>query len=89
MAVPMNRSTKTAPVSLSTSYFTGSLPNGISMMTLTSLGTSWPEVTRFRGMPDPGLGLGEAGSIPAAKIEEDGDFHYSSAVSQGPSGRPQ
>src|SRR4030065_1173986 len=48
MAVFMKRSTNMAPVALSTSYFTGSLWDGISMMTLMSLGTSLPEVTRSR-----------------------------------------
>src|SRR5512139_32598 len=46
----MKRSTNMAPVSLSTSYFTGSLCEGISIMTLISLGTSLPDVTRSRFM---------------------------------------
>src|SRR5438552_6124184 len=50
MAVDMKRSTKTAPVSLSTSYLIGSACIGISMMTLTSTGTSRPAVTRSRFM---------------------------------------
>ena len=50
IAVFMKRSTNIAPVSLSTSYFTGSLWEGISMMTLMSLGTSLPELTRSRFM---------------------------------------
>ena len=48
MAVDMNRSTNIAPVSLSTSYLIGSAFIGISMITLTSFGTSWPVVTRSR-----------------------------------------
>src|ERR1043166_911243 len=39
------RSTKIAPLFLSTSYFTGSASSGISMITLTSLGTSFPVFT--------------------------------------------
>src|SRR3569623_2466408 len=50
MAVLMNRSTNMAPESLSTSYFTGSLCEGISMITLMSLGTSRPEFTLSRLM---------------------------------------
>src|SRR5437870_2267983 len=46
----MNRSTNTAPVSLSTSYLIGSPCIGISMMTLQSLGTSLPAGTRSRFM---------------------------------------
>src|SRR5882724_9516671 len=38
MAVCRKRSTKSAPESLSSSYFTGSPPKGISMMALTSQG---------------------------------------------------
>ncbi len=45
MAVFINRSTNIAPVSLSTSYFAGSLWDGISVMILISLGTSLPEPT--------------------------------------------
>src|SRR6266496_4708998 len=44
----MKRSTKTAPVSLSTSYLIGSPRIGISMITLQSLGTSLPAGTRSR-----------------------------------------
>src|SRR5215510_14637181 len=50
MAVDMKRSTNTAPVALSTSYFTGSAFIGISMMTLTSSGKFRPAVTRSRFM---------------------------------------
>src|SRR5688572_21019514 len=39
-----------APLALSTSYFTGSAFIGISMITLTSFGTSRPVGTRSRGM---------------------------------------
>src|SRR5512141_1001611 len=46
----MKRSTKTAPVSLSTSYLIGSARIGISMMTLKSLGTSLPAGTRSKLM---------------------------------------
>jgi hypothetical protein len=42
MAVLMKRSTKMAPVSLSTSYFTGSAFIGISMITLNASGTFLP-----------------------------------------------
>src|SRR5438552_9586157 len=48
----MNRSTNTAPVSLSTSYLIGSPCIGISMMTLQSLGTSLPAGTRSRFMAE-------------------------------------
>src|SRR6185369_5759707 len=46
----MNRSTNTAPVSLSTSYLIGSPRIGISTITLQSFGTSLPEGTRSRFM---------------------------------------
>src|SRR6516164_1001158 len=46
----MKRSTKTAPVTLSTSYLIGSPCIGISMITLQSSGTSLPEGTRSRFM---------------------------------------
>src|SRR5512141_1880736 len=51
----MNRSTNTAPVSLSTSYLIGSPRIGISMITLQSFGTSLPAGTRSRfiGGGDP------------------------------------
>src|SRR5436190_9699634 len=44
----MKRSTKTAPVSLSTSYLMGSPRIGISTITLQSFGTSLPAGTRSR-----------------------------------------
>src|SRR6188508_106463 len=44
----MKRSTKIAPVSLSTSYLIGSACIGISMMTLRSSGTLRPALTRSR-----------------------------------------
>src|SRR5690606_8845429 len=44
------RSTKIAPVALSTSYLTGSASFGISMMTLISYGPSRPVGTRSRPM---------------------------------------
>jgi hypothetical protein len=44
------RSTKIAPVSLSTSYFTGSESFGISMMTLISSGGFLPGETSSRPM---------------------------------------
>src|SRR5690606_2358222 len=44
------RSTKIAPLSLSTSYFTGSESFGISMMTLISSGGLLPAVTLSRPM---------------------------------------
>src|SRR5512139_138471 len=50
MAVFMKRSTKIAPESLSTSYFTGSPCAGISMMTLKSSGRFLPEGTLFKLM---------------------------------------
>ena len=53
MAVDMNRSTNMAPVSLSSSYFTGSAWEGISMMTLISLGTLLPRDTLLRSMIRP------------------------------------
>src|SRR4051812_6233021 len=46
----MNRSTNTAPVSLSTSYLIASPCMGISMTTLQSFGTSRPAGTRSRLM---------------------------------------
>src|SRR5437016_2026006 len=46
----MKRSTKMAPVSLSTSYFTGSAFIGISMITLNASGTCLPGVTWSRDM---------------------------------------
>src|SRR5512143_1176268 len=46
----MKRSTKTAPVSLSTSYLIGSPRIGISMITLQSFGMSRPAGTRSRFM---------------------------------------
>src|SRR4051812_4562563 len=49
----MNRSTNTAPVSLSTSYLIGSAFIGISMITLKSFGTSRPAGTLFRLMGFP------------------------------------
>ncbi|CFO11732.1 Uncharacterised protein [Bordetella pertussis] len=52
MAVSMKRSTKIAPDSLSTSYFTGSAFMGISMMTLKSSGSFLPGATRSRLMID-------------------------------------
>ena len=48
MAVDMKRSTNIAPVSLSSSYFTGSEWAGISMITLISFGTSLPDETLSR-----------------------------------------
>src|SRR6478609_7761252 len=48
MDVLMKRSTKIAPVSLSTSYFTGSAFIGISMTTLKASGTFLPGVTLSR-----------------------------------------
>src|SRR5450432_4527015 len=48
MAVDMNRSTNTVPVSLSTSYLTGSPCIGISITTLQSFGTSLPAGTRSK-----------------------------------------
>src|SRR4051812_49089209 len=50
MDVLMKRSTKMAPVSLSTSYFTGSAFIGISMTTLKASGTFLPGVTLSRDM---------------------------------------
>src|SRR6476659_49427 len=50
MDVLMKRSTKIAPVSLSTSYFTGSAFIGISMTTLNASGTFLPGVTLSRDM---------------------------------------
>src|SRR6476620_6633688 len=50
MDVLMKRSTKIAPVSLSTSYFTGSAFIGISMTTLKASGTFLPGVTLSRDM---------------------------------------
>jgi hypothetical protein len=50
MDVLMKRSTKMAPVSLSTSYFTGSAFIGISMITLNDSGTFLPGVTLSRAM---------------------------------------
>src|SRR6516225_1982331 len=44
----MKRSTKTAPVSLSTSYLIGSPRIGISMITLQSFGMSLPAGTRSK-----------------------------------------
>ena len=41
----MKRSTKMAPVALSTSYFTGSAFMGISIITLNASGTLFPGVT--------------------------------------------
>ena len=52
MAVPMKRSTNTAPDSLSTSYLTGSLFIEISMMTLNTSGALLPGVTLLRDMDD-------------------------------------
>src|SRR6476620_7148861 len=46
----MKRSTKMAPDSLSTSYFTGSAFIGISMITLKASGTCLPGETRSRDM---------------------------------------
>src|SRR5690606_1017356 len=48
MGVVSTRSTNSAPVSLSTSYLTGSLFIGISMMTLMSFGRSRPLLTSCR-----------------------------------------
>ena len=42
MGVNRKRSTKMAPLALSTSYLTGWLPCGISIITLMSCGTSLP-----------------------------------------------
>src|SRR5690606_28261234 len=50
MGVDSTRSTKIAPVSLSTSYLTGSASFGISMMTLISSGGFLPVLTRSRPM---------------------------------------
>src|SRR6476660_2011613 len=50
MDVLMKRSTKIAPDSLSTSYFTGSAFMGISMITLKASGTCLPGETRSRDM---------------------------------------
>src|SRR5262245_1594208 len=50
MAVVMKRSTKSAPVSLSTSYLMGSAFIGISMITLNSSGALAPGVTLCRLM---------------------------------------
>ena len=50
MAVLMKRSTKIAPVALSTSYLTGSAFIGISMITLNCSGTRLPGVTLSRDM---------------------------------------
>src|SRR5512140_2210510 len=46
----MKRSTKMAPVSLSTSYFTGSAFMGISMITLKASGACLPGATLSRDM---------------------------------------
>src|SRR4051812_38854208 len=63
MDVLMKRSTKIAPVSLSTSYFTGSAFIGISMITLNESGTCFPGVTRSRDMVGCESGSGQnAGS---------------------------
>src|SRR5215469_15054046 len=50
MGVERMRSTKIAPLSLSTSYLTGSASFGISMTTLISFGTSRPALTISRPM---------------------------------------
>src|SRR5689334_144796 len=77
MEVDMKRSTKTAPVSLSTSYLTGSPCMGISMTTLQSFGRSRPAGTRSRLTPSSvyrrALGSGRRhavrrGCAPAALI---------------------
>src|SRR2546430_9291767 len=64
----MKRSTKTAPVSLSTSYLIGSPCIGISMMTLQSSGTPLPAETRSRFM---------------AAHDEDADRHYNGHARAG------
>src|SRR5262249_488464 len=53
MAVCRNRSTKSAPDSLSISYFTGSPPSGISMMALTSQGGLRPMAIFEMSMTGP------------------------------------
>src|SRR3546814_897820 len=60
------RSTKIAPLSLSTSYFTGSASLGISMTTLISSGTLLPVGTWSRPMGVRFLRRGGEASGPAA-----------------------
>src|SRR3546814_1695179 len=62
------RSTKIAPLSLSTSYFTGSASLGISMTTLISSGTLLPVGTWSRPMGVRFLRRGGAASGPAAGV---------------------
>src|SRR3546814_12257888 len=64
------RSTKIAPLSLSTSYFTGSASLGISMTTLISSGTLLPVGTWSRPMGVRFLRRGGAASGPAAGVGE-------------------
>src|SRR3546814_524448 len=62
------RSTKIAPLSLSTSYFTGSASLGISMTTLISSGTLLPVGTWSRPMGVRFLRRGGAASGQAAGV---------------------
>src|SRR6266545_6584943 len=64
----MNRSTNTAPVSLSTSYLIGSPCIGISMITLQSLGTSLPAGTRSSLM----AAIGSERAIIARRLRSPG-----------------
>src|SRR3546814_19589418 len=64
------RSTKIAPLSLSTSYFTGSASLGISMTTLISSGTLLPVGTWSMLMGVRFLRRGGAASGPAAGVGE-------------------
>src|SRR5688500_8247200 len=59
----MNRSTTTAPVTLSISYFTGSASIGISTTTLNSFGGSRPAVTACRLMEMPALASSDACAV--------------------------
>src|SRR5690606_29664860 len=87
------RSTKIAPLSLSTSYLTGSASLGISMTTLISSGTLLPVGTWSRPMGWRFLRRGGAASGPAAGVGEGwtGDFTPRGAAMQHPptSGTPQ
>src|SRR3546814_1063374 len=70
IGVDRMRSTKIAPLSLSTSYFTGSASLGISMTTLISSGTLLPVGTWSRPMGVRFLRRGGAASGPAAGVGE-------------------
>src|SRR3954464_6713647 len=97
MDVDMKRSTKIAPVSLSTSYLTGSAFIGISITTLNASGTCLPGVTLSRDIRDfevgkaglrinpdsTGAGLARA----LLRLQRDMQFAYSPRVGQ--SGLPR